>query len=633
MKKIYFIIIALLAGLTTFNSCDYLDVVPDEAANEKDAFKDAEAARRYLYSCYSYLPDPRHQTESIDFLTSDETVTAFEHETFSRFPQGNYTPVNPIISYWNTLFQGIRQCYLLLDNIDGVPNMPDSDKRVYKAEATFLIAYYHFLLAKCYGPTLIFEGAADINMSVNDYPARRPYDECIQWIADKFDEAIALGLVSNHIGTSYGRATSTAALAMKSRMLLYAASPLFNGGRTNYADAEANDLSSTFANFKNLDGTQLISTTYDPSKWQRAADAALAAINAANDAGNRLYVSTDVPSNLAEPTDPTERALRMTITDRNTKEIIWAETRQENYYSLQLKSTPWNATGGVSANGVAPTLTMLETFYSANGLPIKEDPAFDYANAYNYSAQTELRHGQGVTLNLNMNREPRFYAWIAYHNSYYEVLSYASDPPVSSGEKSKMLVSFRRDDNCGTKGRTNNYAPTGYLNKKGVHPSYSRPAAGQKEQYPWPLIRVAELYLNYAEALIEVGGESNIQTAKEYIDRVRERAGLPKLDVAWAVTGKTLDQNRMRQIVRQERTIELYLENHRFWDVRRWLLGEKYFNVKAKGMNINQSTDVGFFNVVDVNFTRVFRVPQHYLMPIPIGDIDINEKLLQNPGY
>ncbi|TDN97124.1 RagB/SusD family nutrient uptake outer membrane protein [Sunxiuqinia elliptica] len=632
MKLKYIISFALLFVLS-LTGCGYLDIVPTESANEQDAFKDREAARRYLYSCYSYLPNPRHQTESIDFFTADEVVTAFEHETFANFPKGNYTPSNPVISYWNTLFQGIRQCYLLLNNIDSVPMMDDSDKQEYKAEATFLIAYYHYLLVKCYGPTIIVDRVYPLDTPIDEYPIRSPYDECVSWVADKFDEAVALGLPNEQEETSYGRATRPAALAIKSRMLLYAASPLFNGGKTAYPDSDADDLSGFYANFKDVDGVQLMSSTYDASKWQKAADATLDAINASLDAGIRLYQLGDTPSSISEPSDPTEKTLRMTFVDRYSAEIIWAETRHENHYSIQRKSTPYNEKNGGSFNGLSPTLNMVQSFYTKNGLPIEEDPEYDYGNAFNYSEQTDFSHGVGTTLNLNKDREPRFYAWVAYHNSYYELYAYADDEGVTEDNRNKMLVGFRKNDNCGIQSRTRAYPPSGYLNKKGVHPSFSRATGGSVINYPWPIIRLSELYLNYAEALIELGGGSNLTTAKEYIDQVRERAGIPTVDEAWAQTGAVLDQDKMRKIVRQERTIEFYLENQRFWDVRRWLLGTKYFNTKAKGLDYSQATDAGFFNVVEVNFTRSFRSPQHYLMPIPIGDTQKNPRIAQNPGY
>ncbi|MDR1887320.1 MAG: RagB/SusD family nutrient uptake outer membrane protein [Prevotellaceae bacterium] len=620
MKKIFSII--LLSGLMFAYSCNYLDVVPDEVPTESDAFKDRKAAERFLYSCYYYLPDPRQDVASIDLFTADEVVTPFEHETFANFPKGNYTSVNPVISYWNTLFQGIRQCYIMLDNVDNVPGLEIAEKTAYKAEATFLIAYYHFLLLKCYGPTIIIRSTPSLDMPTSDYPARETYDECVNWIAEKFDEAVTIGLSDRHSGSAYGRATSVAARAIKGRMLLYAASPLFNGGKSSVAGTD--DLSSRpeYANFKNAEGVPLICHTYDAAKWQRAADANLAAINAALATGVAMYNNGTATADQPEPSNPTERKLRMTVCDRTSSEIIWASTRTESSYALQNKSTPFDPNRDWSWNGIAPTLTMLESFYTAAGLPIDEDPAFNYAGRYGTQTVSDA-HTNGQTSILNLSREPRFYAWVAHHNGFYEI--------QRSSSVYRYQTKFMQNDDCGIKTRTNNYSPTGYLNKKGVHPLYAQGSGGGGlVQYSWPIVRLGELYLNYAEALIEAGGQDNLNKAIVAINEIRTRAGIPAVETSWA--GTTLDQDRLRRIVRQERTIELYLENHRFWDVRRWLLGTKYFNVMPRGLNIRANGD-DFFNPQQVEVVRKFIVPAHYLMPIPGSDIDKNPKVIQNPGY
>lgn len=615
MKKIYLLILVLLGGI--YPSCNYLDIVPDEIPTESDAFSTMTNARKFLMSCYSFLPDPRDGIASMDFMTSDEVITAFEHETFANFPKGDYTPAQPRISYWNTLFAGIRYSYTLLDNIDNVPNMSADEKTVYKGEATFLIAYFHYLLLKNYGPILIIESTPDITMPVSEYPERRSYDECVEWIANKFDEAAKI-LPATRTDAEYGRATSLAAVSIKSRMYLYAASPLFNGGSSSFPDTD--NVTGALKAIKNSEGKELFNTTYDPSKWVKAKEVAEEALEAAEKAGIVLY---DIVKDIEEPEDPVQRTLRLVIGERTTKEFLWASTRKEGENGLQNKSTPFSTQA--CWNGVAPTLTMLEFFYTENGLPINEDPAYDYAGRYGYGPQT---NGLGNTLNLNKKREPRFYSWVAFHNSNYEIVR---------NNKNKMLVQFRKNDNCGVQLRNNNYSPTGYLNKKGVYPTYSRESGNKQEgtwtNYPWPVMRLGELYLNYAEALIEIGGTANLEKAKIYIDKIRKRAGLKGVDETWNAIGVNPDQDKMRQIVRQERTIELYLENQRFWDVRRWLQGEKYFNVKARGMNIQGVTDAEFFRVTEVSFQRKFLVPAHYLMPIPQSDINNNSKIVQNPGY
>lgn len=591
--------------LLFLGSCNYLDVVPDERPTEKDAFRDVFAARNFLYSCYSYIPAPRRSPGSLDFMTADEVITPFEHESFAWFPKGQFTASNPVISYWEILYKGIRQCYLLIDNVDTTPGLDEDIKQLYKAEATFLIGYYHFLLARMYGPIIIQSQLPDIEVNPNNYPARSSYDAVVDFIVSKYDEAAA-GLPEKfESGSDFGRVTSVIARAMKSRVLLYAASPLFNGG--------GGLAPSFYADFKDKDGNPLISTAFDREKWKRAADAAREAIEAAENAGIELYRNSTTTS--LQPTDPIERDLRYVFADRNTKELIWADTRAETAYDLQNKSTPFYL--GNAWNGVGPTLRMVETFYTRNGLPIDKDPAFNYAGRYNIGT-SEL----GPTMELNLNREPRFNAWIAYHNSKYEIIR----PRVNF-----IVAQFRKNDNCGIGARTTSYTPTGYLNKKGVHPLLNQDNGGVSQQYSWPVIRLAELYLNYAESLIEYG--EDFATAKTYIDKVRTRAGIPTVDESWAPIGGANDQATLRDIIRQERTIELYLENHRFWDVRRWMQGEKYFDAPPQGMNIYGETDEDFFRVVTVKAQRRFRSPAFYLMPIPIDEVNKNMNLIQNPGY
>ncbi len=603
MKNIKYLIIVIF--LTIFSGCeDYLDIVPDERPTDADAFRNPNAALGYLYSCYGWIPNQRSGTSSIDLMTADEVVTAFEHEIFAQFPRGQYTASNPVISYWDNLYKGIRQCYIFINNIDGVAGIETPTKERYKAEANFLIGYYHFLLLRMYGPVVIADQEFDLNMPTSEYPLRATYDETVNFISNKLDEA-ATGLpIEQPSSNNYGRATSAIAKAVKARMLLYAASPLFNGGGENE--------SSLFNGFTDVNGTQLISTNYEESKWDRAASAALEAINVAEAAGISLYQSSDYPSDL--PADPIEKRLRYVFVDRNTEEMIWAETRQESVYDFQNKSTPYNP--GTAWNGVAPTLTILEAFYTENGLPIDKDPEWDYSGRFDIDS-TAL----GNTLALNLDREPRFNSWISYHNDYYE---------INRGADDQVLMKFKRNDPHGIQGRSNNYSPTGYLNKKGVAPELEQSRLQISVQYPWPVFRLAELYLNYAEALIESG--RNLNTAKEYIDKVRLRAGIPTIDEAWAPIGGANDKETLREIVRQERTIELYLENHRFWDLRRWQIADQYLDERLKGLNIQGETEEEFFQIQEVQFPRSFS-QRNYLMPIPQSEINKNELLVQNPGY
>lgn len=634
MKKYTFILFAALL-LISMTGCDFLDVVPDEMPTEEDAFKDPLAAKRFLYSCYSYIPNPRDGASSLDLFTGDEVITAFEHETFANFLKGNYTANAPIISYWNSLFSGIKQCYLLKNNIDKVPRLGESDKKDYIAQADFLIAYYHYLLVRCYGPVILVKEEPNMATPAAEYLGRSTLDECVEWIAEQFESA-AERLPDSRFSVprSVGLATAPAAKGIVARMYLYAASPLFNGNNKFYSE------------LKNPDGTLLMPTSYDANKWIKAKDAAKQAIDAAEKGGFRLYLASDATDTaLPEPSDPTQRALRFTIIDRASKEVVWSDTRGEGTYALQNKSRPyWGASN--AWNGVSPTLAMLDRFYTKNGLPINEDPEFNYTRRFDVSSfPSGDGNGEGETTYMNLNREPRYYAWVSFHGGYYECQGDASGngdgkwaylPQYKRGiNNMKLITYFKKDDNCGIRNRTNDYSPAGFLNKKGVSPRASvSESGGSVYEYPWPIIRVGELYLNYAEACVET---NDLEEAKKYINRLRERAGLPTLETAWGSIGKTLTQEKMREIVRQERMIELYLEGHNFWDMRRWLLAGEYFSVIPEGLNVKATTMQEFSQRTSVAKTvptiRSFTAPRNYLLPIPYNEVQKNSKLVQNPGY
>lgn len=650
--KLYTFISLLMAG--SLASCNYLDIVPDETATEEDMSADLNAANKFLYSCYGYLPQSRMAQGSLDFLTADEVISSFEHETFASFPKGNYSASNPVISYWNTLFQGIRQTYAFQEKLDDPSTFNDitaAQRADFRAQTEFLIGYYDFLLARCYGPIILITQKPDATVPKEDYLPRTNYDACVDFICQKFDNA-ASGLPATRSGdriSEFGLATSTAAKAMKAKMLLYAASPLFNGNSSFYADLKDKET-----------GENLMPLTYDANKWVKARDAYREAIEAAEAAGYTLF-NSDVKTDNAYPDDPAQRRLRYTITDYSTTvtvgknpEVIWADSRSEGGYGLQNKSKPYGLPAypaGWAWNGIAPTWAMLNRFYTKNGLPLDEDPEFDASRQLEVvtvddAHAKEAKVGE-KTIRFNLDREPRFYSWIAFQGGFYEILSaannggYANDPSYraeSNSTRGRLVCNFLMGGNCSrgsvSAPRTNNYSPSGYLNKKGVPPEIAQVnGGGQYIDYPWPVIRLTELYLGYAEACIETG---DLSTAKTYIDKVRTRAGIPTLAEAWAnakTPGKVNTQEGLRDIVRQERTIEFYLENQTFWDMRRWLLAEKYFGVKQKGLNITATNIADFAQIGEIIFERKFRSPANYLMPLPTDDLNKNEKLVQNPGY
>jgi hypothetical protein len=641
--NIFYKIIVSVALLASLYSCDYLNVVPDETTTIEDTWADADKARSYLYSCYGYLPNPAVSQSSLDQMTGDEVITAFEHESFAAFPKGNYSASNPVISYWNTFFQGIRQCYMFINSLDKVPDLSAELKADYIAQAKYLIAYYHYLMARCYGPIILVKTEPKWDTLPTDYQGREPYDDCVQWICDLLDEA-AKGLPAIRTSQAeYGLATSTAAKAVKAKMLLYAASPLFN-----------EQAPTLFANLKNPDGKALMPSAYDSNKWVKARDAIKEAIDFAEQNGYALYKTEDLQigsqGKNQYPVAGKQRLLRFIGIDyvnNVNPEVILADTRGEGFYGLQNKSLPFVG-NGLAWNGVGPTWAMLNRFYTKNGLPWDEDPEYsgkDKLSIVTIDADHADEGKQGKqTITFNLDREPRYYAWVAFQGGYFEVMNRSSKPAYaqSNGKKdnseARIICDFVLGGNCSrgsvSNPRSGNYSPSGYLNKKFVDPNITVGTDGvDLKSYPYPVIRLADLYLAYAEACIECGSATDLSNAKKYINYVRERAGIPTVEDAWGKIGVELTQAKLRQIVRQERMVELYMECQNFWDMRRWMLGEQYFNVKAQGLNIAAKNISEFAKLTTIDFERKFTAPTQYLLPIPIDDINKNSNLVNNPGY
>ncbi len=157
------------------------------------------------------------------------------------------------------------------------------------------------------------------------------------------------------------------------------------------------------------------------------------------------------------------------------------------------------------------------------------------------------------------------------------------------------------------------------------------------ESYPWPEMRLADLYLLYAEALNEKNSSENRDLAIQYLDKVRERAGIPGVVEAWTNYSKNptkyTTQSGLREIIHQERTIELMFEGQRFWDVRRWKTAYKELNnQKVMGWNIEGESPVEYYQT-RTHFTYHFVAPRDYLWPLKEYDLFVNPNLVQNPGW
>ncbi len=631
----------LCAVALLFGSCKkYLDIVPDNVPVLDNAFTLRTEAEKYLFTCYSYLPKDGNPTSNAGYMSGDEVWTsADEREFFApgwRSAKGGQNAAEPYLNFWDGrngggfgLYKGIRNCNVFLENVQDLSKVPDltlDERQRWLAEVKFLKAYYHFFLMRMYGPIPIVDKNLEISATEAEVRIKRsPFDECTNYVVGLLDEAIPnLPSVITDRNTELGRITKPIALAMKAKVLLMAASPLFNGNPD-------------YAGFKDKDGVSLFNTTYDQSKWQKAADAAKAAIDAAEGAGFKLY---QFPGTNFKLSDTTLRQLTIkgALTERFNvnMEHLWANPNSRTG-SLQLYAMPrLSAAIGVgnARQQLAPPLKIAEMFYTRNGVPISEDKTLDFTDKYslrtaNRNERFYIKEGF-TTARINFDREPRFYADLGFDGGVW----YKYDSPGNTDENA-LWVQAKSTDIAGA----NNYGwynETGYFVKKVVDWNMITGSNGVTyRDYPWPQIRMADLYLMYAEALNEAQGapSGDVYT---YVNRIRTRAGLPTVETAWTNFSsnptKYTTKDGMRDIIQRERMIELAFEGSRYWDILRWKKANDLMNQPITGWSINQGTTTEYYRVRTI-FSQNFIAPRDYLAPIMTYDLTVNPKLVQNPGW
>lgn len=634
MKKIQIILLAFACVM--FGSCNYLNVVPDDTATLEDAFKNEENAQKFIYSIYGHIGNmnrywiPGQIFGGDDCATNSKGTTRWfayksmiygeetANTTYHNFMRATGSPTGGV-SY--DYYTAIRYCYMLLNNIHDIPNISEQNLREWQGEAWFMIGMYHWWMLEFYGPIVIVDHEISLNASEEElYAPRTPFDECVNFIVDCFDKAITFLPARQQNIKWYGRATAAAAYAFKARLLLFAASPLFNGNAKFYAD------------LKNSDGTPLVNTTYDAEKWKRAMDAAQQAITFCEENGYALYTN---PANATM--DTFERGVNnfhdFLVEPRfNDIEFLWGYPHNNSQEEIQRRSgirtiQPYSTYGWMTNFQVL--FPAVESYFTKNGLPLEDDPLTKGRNLYTYNAL------EG-TAELNLNREPRFYACVSYDGGEFPMDGTVYKVQAKAGEIHGYTMSGGSPD------MTKEYnCETGYFLRKFIHKdtSYDQSTkAFAYHNYAWPLIRMAELYLSYVEAEFEYTGHLGI-TSLEYLNLVRERCGLPTFQQSWALAGGIPTGDKLRQVLHAERNNELMFEGHRYRDMRRWMEAEKCMLAEWKCWNVWGSTAADYYTIkhwedFDMHEgKRTFESPRHYLLPIPLAEIQINPNLVQNPGY
>ena len=643
----------LILFVLIFTSCedDYLDVVPDNIATIDLAFNTRSTAENFLSTCYTYIPEHAHVEQNFSLLAGDEVWYYAENdfymnnETSFRVAKGMQNSSSPYLNYWEggrgaprSLFNALRDCNIFLDNLVAVPGLDEEERIRWLDEVKVLKAFYHFWLMQMYGPIPIVDTNIPVSApSTETNVYRASIDEVVTYLTDLLDEVIVAdnlpGLI-NYVYTEQGRITMPIAKALKAKILMLSASPIFNGNT---------DFSSLIDN----QGNSLVNQSYDPQKWVLAKDAILDAIESAEANGHSLYQFNQQLPIIGEISDQItqELSLRAAITEPFNSEIIWAFSADWTGELQQWCQPRWTADHsalfGYTKKSHAPTLNMVETFYTRNGVPIDEDISWEYGNRFDVvqtpilDADNENYHefyieDDYATAKLHTFREPRFYSTLGFDGGKWFSLETENMNFIPHLNAKAGAPSGKQGFEI--------YSITGYFAKKLVHYENIISLEGSTIQgYSFPIIRLSDLYLMYAEASNETKAAPDADVY-EYIQKVRDRAGLDvggDLVSTWqmhsANPSKPSTKDGMRAIIHQERMIELALEGHRYWDLRRWKLAGEYFSKPIRGWDIFKPDVAGFYEVENI-FYRNY-LTKDYLWPISQTELLRNPNLIQNPGW
>ena len=642
MKKIKIYIILLGITLSSsLTSCfdNYLDIVPDNLATIENAFTMRVTAERFLFTCYSWLPSESSLQSSPALMTADELWTPLGGTYEVNFKgiawniaRGNQGVVEPYINYWDgakngkPLFRAIRECNIFLENVGKVPDLDEYERNRWIGEVKSLKAYYHFLLLRMYGPVPIIDTNLPISASIEQVKVfREPIDKCFDFIIKTMDEAIEfLPDVIIDETTEKGRIDKCVAKSMKAQILVYAASPLFNGN-TDYA------------NFSDpRDNQPFFNQNFEETKWVKAAKACEEAVKICEENGFELNYFVPGGSQNLSQTTINQLSFRNALTERTNRELIWVNmkagfgggTTQQPY--VLARGVIGESNTGSTTGGLGVPLKMVDKFYTENGVPIDEDKSWNYVNRYNLRVATDessvnLINGY-LSVELDFAREDRFYASLGFDGGRLFGQGRVK-------ETDQYPIQMKAFQSAGVK-RNDAYVVTGYFPKKLInYQTIIRGSTVTAENYYWPIMRLANLYLLYAEATNEAYGPND--TAISILDKVRLRSGLKGIKESWTnySTNPTKFKTKegFREILMQERTIELMFEGQRAWDLRRWKTAMQELNAPILGWNLLEKTEREYYTPINL-FDQEFNL-KDYFWPIKEYSLQVNRNLVQNPGW
>ncbi|RNC66794.1 RagB/SusD family nutrient uptake outer membrane protein [Proteiniphilum sp. X52] len=617
-KSIKYTILSVVACSMLVSCSNYLDVnLQGNQLTMEETFSKRATAERYLAHVYSYL------STGFDILNgdysvvsrSDEALLSYTYGAWNNFRQGAFGVSSNDYHIWASRYQGISQATIFMDNILNVEDLSAEQKVIMKAEARFLRAYYYFTLLRQYGPVYVWGDQMPDQFIDAETVDRHTVEQNVDFILSEYDKAI-WDLPEQRTSTSeYGRITKGTAMAAKAELLLYAARPLFNGCALYRGE------------MMNLYGDYLFPQTPDPNKWDLAAKAAKEVIDL------KMYDLYNYPGVV----DPFEKAMRSymgVFFEKWNNEVIWGKwasaTEYGGFYQRALPRTSRLLGGGNSGTGASLKLVDTYPMASTGRYPVTGydgvRPIVDRLSGYEATGFTDNwthpldKFATFKAHNSLKGRDARFYTSVLANGMYW----------IENSFQGTIQLTFFNG------GTASYYSSQECLKSGFLWRRFSDPGADVgKYAYGnivWPYYRLAEIYLNYAEACNEKPDRDEAEALK-YMNLVRARSGLNKIEEAYPeVIG---NQTLLRELLRKERMVELAFEGKRYYDVRTWMIAEQEFNYRPHTLNLAATNYEDSWERVDDMFEpgRLVFEPKHYFLPIHENQQAEMRNITQNYGW
>lgn len=595
--KLYIILDLIILSIVMSSCLDASSLMDKEDVGdlyEKDVFKDPTYARYFVNDIYYSLPKGAAVSgwggAYLDCATDNGEARPLDSNA-QRFNNGNWNADDlPLGGVWSNYYAAIRACNKFLENYDYIEERPGvatrEDLEYLRGQVIFLRAFFYAELLKYFGGVPILDHTLHFDSPELTEAKRATFDQCVKYILSECDVAIEIFRSVNQdwSGNNFGRANDGVALALKGKVLAMAASPLYNRP-SNYPQYDSEDINRELWRYPD----------YNKERWNDAAKALKAVI----DLGRY---------DLYRKTNGTKSAYETYFVTRNTVEEsifpflkgpsidIYYNNLPFNFINVRGKGTP------VCYN--LPTQDLVAAYEMQNGmLPEQEGSGFRPLHPFS-------------------GRDPRMEATIWYDGATFCGIEFNTWRRDIDSEKP-----WGKDYILG-------YSRTGFFLKKFMDKDLN-PTNNVTVPNSYPIIRYADILLLYAETLNEYYDDPSSAPDDAIcwaISEVRNRAGMPDVRTTFANRGWPLTQENIRKLIQNERRVEFAFEEHRFWDIRRWMIGpETQRSVHEQEIILKEDDKTKEYNVREIEKRRYEDFMN--LMPIPQSEINRNKNLIQNWGW